>query len=319
MISRRSRCCSSASGNCCAISLREIAAELAAEIGIVRHVRIEQIGVERQLGIGQQHRQLRPRQRLLALRRARRSPCRPAGTRPRGRARRAAPASASAAAGSRGPPARAAAPATAPASADSCCAAPAPRPRRSSRRAARCASSMVSRPSRTGRLSAILILTSTSEVLTPAELSMASVLSRTPCSAASMRPRWVMPRLAPSPITLARSRAPVMRIAIVGAVAGRLVALRRGAHIGADAAEEQQIDRRLQDRVHHLLRRRLGLGETDRAPAPPATARFPSASAERRRRPWRSASCRSPASSSAAARTGACARQSSFPDRDRDR
>ena len=38
----------------------------------------------------------------------------------------------------------------------------------------------VSRPSRTGRLSAILMLTSTSEVLTPAELSMASVLSRTP-------------------------------------------------------------------------------------------------------------------------------------------
>ena len=57
------------------------------------------------------------------------------------------------------------------------------------------------------------MLTSTSEVLTPAELSIASVLSRTPASAASMRPRWVMPRLAPSPITLQRSSAPVMRIA----------------------------------------------------------------------------------------------------------
>jgi hypothetical protein len=57
------------------------------------------------------------------------------------------------------------------------------------------------------------MFTSTSEVLTPAELSMASVLRRTPARAASMRPRWVAPRLAPSPITLARSSAPVMRIA----------------------------------------------------------------------------------------------------------
>ena len=51
-----------------------------------------------------------------------------------------------------------------------------------------------------------------SEVLTPAELSMASVLSLTPFCAASMRPRWVAPRLAPSPITRARISAPVTRI-----------------------------------------------------------------------------------------------------------
>ena len=42
---------------------------------------------------------------------------------------------------------------------------------------------------------------------------------------------------------------------VVGAVASRLVAFVRRAHIGADAAEEQQIDLRLQDRLHQLLRR----------------------------------------------------------------
>ena len=57
------------------------------------------------------------------------------------------------------------------------------------------------------------MLTSTSEVLTPAELSMASVLMRPPLCADSMRPRWVTPRLAPSPTTLARTSRPVMRIA----------------------------------------------------------------------------------------------------------
>ena len=51
----------------------------------------------------------------------------------------------------------------------------------------------------------ILMLTSWSEVSTPAELSTASVLSRPPASAYSIRARWVMARLAPSPTTLARS------------------------------------------------------------------------------------------------------------------
>jgi hypothetical protein len=40
-----------------------------------------------------------------------------------------------------------------------------------------------------GGASAILMLTSTSEVFTPAELSMASVLSLMPFCAASTRPR----------------------------------------------------------------------------------------------------------------------------------
>ena len=57
------------------------------------------------------------------------------------------------------------------------------------------------------------MLTSWSEVSTPAELSMASVLTRTPCSDASMRPSCDSPRLPPSPTTLQRRSAPLTRIA----------------------------------------------------------------------------------------------------------
>ena len=46
----------------------EIAAELAAQIWIVRHGRIEQLGVKRKLGIGQQHGQFRPGERVTASR-----------------------------------------------------------------------------------------------------------------------------------------------------------------------------------------------------------------------------------------------------------
>ena len=56
------------------------------------------------------------------------------------------------------------------------------------------------------------MLTSWSEVSTPAELSMASVLTRTPQNAASMRPSWERPRLPPSPTTLTRSCLPSTRI-----------------------------------------------------------------------------------------------------------
>ena len=181
MISRRSRCVCSASGKRSDQLLREIAAELAAEIGIVRHRRVEQVAVERELGIGEQHRELRPRQRLHCACAARRSPCRRAGIRPRGRAGRAFPASASAAAGSRDPPARAAAPARAPASAGSCCAAPAAPTSSVISASSALRASMRQRARRApAGSSAILMLTSTSEVLTPAELSIASVLSRTP-------------------------------------------------------------------------------------------------------------------------------------------
>ena len=42
---------------------------------------------------------------------------------------------------------------------------------------------------------------------------------------------------------------------IVGAVADRIVGFVRGANIGADAAEEDQIDRRFEDGADQLLRR----------------------------------------------------------------
>ena len=67
----------------------------------------------------------------------------------------------------------------------------------------RCSS--VSSPSRTASSSRILMFTSWSEVSTPAELSMKSVLTRPPPSANSMRARWVRPRLPPSPTTWQRS------------------------------------------------------------------------------------------------------------------
>ena len=49
----------------------------------------------------------------------------------------------------------------------------------------------------------ILMLTSWSDVSTPAELSIASVLMRPPARANAMRPFWVTPRFAPSPTTCA--------------------------------------------------------------------------------------------------------------------
>ena len=45
--------------------LGEIAVELAPQIRIVRHRAVEQFAVERQLGVGEQHRKLRPRQRFI--------------------------------------------------------------------------------------------------------------------------------------------------------------------------------------------------------------------------------------------------------------
>ena len=41
---------------------------------------------------------------------------------------------------------------------------------------------------------------------------------------------------------------------VVGAVAGLRVALARGAHVGADAAEPQQVGLALEDRAHQVGR-----------------------------------------------------------------
>ena len=84
---------------------------------------------------------------------------------------------------------------------------------------------------------------------------MASVLILPPRSANSMRPRCVTPRLAPFPDHF---RLHVLRgdpDGVVGLVAHLQVRLAAAAHIGADAAEPQEIDRRLQDRRHEFVRR----------------------------------------------------------------
>ena len=81
--------------------------------------------------------------------------------------------------------------------------------------------SNVSRPSRISRLSGILMFTSLSEQSTPALLSMKSVLMRPPCSANSIRPACVIARLAPSPMTLARSsRASARSASLDGSITG---------------------------------------------------------------------------------------------------
>ena len=57
------------------------------------------------------------------------------------------------------------------------------------------------------------MLTSWSEQFTPPALSIASVFTRPPASAYSIRPRWVKPRLPPSPTTRQRRSAPFTRTA----------------------------------------------------------------------------------------------------------
>ncbi len=61
-------------------------------------------------------------------------------------------------------------------------------------------------PAVTSESTRILMLTSWSEQSTPAELSIASVLTRPPHRSNSIRPSDVTPRLPPSPMTLARNR-----------------------------------------------------------------------------------------------------------------
>ena len=74
---------------------------------------------------------------------------------------------------------------------------------------------------------------------------MASVLIRPPLSANSMRPRWVTPRLAPSPITLARTSLARDTDGVVGAIADLASVSSLGPDIGPDPPEPHQVDRRL--------------------------------------------------------------------------
>jgi hypothetical protein len=68
-----------------------------------------------------------------------------------------------------------------------------------------------------------------------------------------MRPFWVTPRLAPSPITLARTWRATMRIGVIGAVADIGIVLAGVLDVGADAAEPEQIGLHRQDRGHDVL------------------------------------------------------------------
>ena len=96
------------------------------------------------------------------------------------------------------------------------------------------------------------MLTSWSEVSTPALLSMASVLTRTPASAASIRPSWVQPEVAALADDLAPQVVAVDADGVVGAVADVRVGLGGRLDVGADPAVPQQVDGREQDRLHEL-------------------------------------------------------------------
>ena len=85
MISRRSRWCCNASGKRSTFPSGN-SGRAPAEIGIVRHRTVEQLAVKRELGIGEQHRKFRPRQRLHCACAVRDRDLRRAEIPPRGRA-----------------------------------------------------------------------------------------------------------------------------------------------------------------------------------------------------------------------------------------
>ncbi len=97
------------------------------------------------------------------------------------------------------------------------------------------------------------MFTSWSEVSTPAELSMASVLMRTPAREASTRPSWVNPRLPPSPTTRTRRSAPLMRIASLALSPALALVSDGGLDVGADPSVPEQVDGGTEDGPHQLV------------------------------------------------------------------
>ena len=85
------------------------------------------------------------------------------------------------------------------------------------------------------------------------------------------------------------ARPPVTRMPSLARSPTCAVGLVGGPHVGADAAEEQQIDRRLEDGAHHLVGRRFRDLRGRAPPGPAASAGSTWPSARRRRRPARSA------------------------------
>ena len=129
------------------------------------------------------------------------------------------------------------------------------------------------------------MLTSWSEQFTPAELSIASVLMRPPPSANSIRPRWVKPRLPPSPTTRHRSSPASIRTASLSLSPTSALRLGRRLDVGADPAVPQQVHRRPQDRADQLVRRaapRASTSERARGSRPRAAPSWPFAGTRRR-------------------------------------
>ena len=160
------------------------------------------------------------------------------------------------------------------------------RPRRSCPRAAgRAASRGSASPARSRSPSRILMLTSWSEQSTPAELSSASVLRRTPRRAASMRPRCVSARLAPSPTTRARSCVASTRSASLARSPASACGLGARLDVRADAAEPEQLHVGLEHGVDQLVGRDLRLPDAEQLAHPRGDRDRLARCARRRRRP----------------------------------
>ena len=189
MISRLSRCERISLAVALGQRWREVALEVVGQVRILGQVGLEQLRVQVDLAVRHHHGQLGRDQPLMCRLALRDRPRRRAGTRARDPARRPARGSGSGARGRRPSAPPEPGPGSSPASGCSCRTAPGRRPRRSSRPAARCAAWRSCRRRRPATPSRILMLTSWSEQLTPATLSIASVLIRPPASAYSIRPR----------------------------------------------------------------------------------------------------------------------------------
>ena len=113
------------------------------------------------------------------------------------------------------------------------------------------------------------MLTSWSEQLTPATLSIASVLIVPPASAYSIRAALREAEVAALADDPAAQLAAVDADGVVGLVADVGVRLAGGLHVGADAAVPQQVDGRPQDRLDQLVGRELVVLDR-RAPRGPA-------------------------------------------------
>ena len=108
------------------------------------------------------------------------------------------------------------------------------------------------------------MLTSWSEQLTPATLSIASVLILPPPSAYSIRAALGEAEVAALADDLAAQLVAVDADRVVGLVAGVGVRLGGGLHVRADAAVPEQVDGRPQDRLDQLVGRQLLLLDAER-------------------------------------------------------